>query len=211
MHQAEADHSKSALRAIRLSAVPNTSVFAQHLAVVSEAMLRLCWYKVELLERSRTPFRGQKRSEGSRNESVKVSLTDASNQNGGMKTHPALQKTLNYQLPTTNYQSTMCPVMKGSNLNEDVIKMADDRISTGDNLTLFPQYLIAWYLIPNSEIASCLAMTEKCYDLPATSYKLRATKFYSFRFVFFWNEVELLKQSKTRVRGLERSEGISLA
>lgn len=39
--QAEADHSKSALRAIRLSAVPNTSVFAQHLAVVSEAMLRL--------------------------------------------------------------------------------------------------------------------------------------------------------------------------
>jgi len=62
--------------------------------------------------------------------------------------------------------------MKGSNLNEDVIKMADDRISTGDNLTLFPQYLIAWYLIPNSEIASCLAMTEKCYDLPATSYKV---------------------------------------
>jgi len=75
--------------------------------VVSEAMLRLCWNEVELLERSGTPFRGQKCSEGSRNESVKVSLTDASNQNGGMKTHPALQKTLNYQLPTTNLQCVL--------------------------------------------------------------------------------------------------------
>jgi len=67
MHQAEAD-------SIRLSVVPHTSVFGQHLAVISEAMLRLCWNEVELLERSGTPFRGQKRSEGSRNESVKVSL-----------------------------------------------------------------------------------------------------------------------------------------
>ncbi len=66
--------------------------------------------------------------------------------------------------------------------------MADDRISTGDNLTLFPQYLIAWYLIPNSEIASSLAMTEKCYDLPPTSYELQSfIRFGSFSLGTKWN------------------------
>ncbi len=66
--------------------------------------------------------------------------------------------------------------------------MADDRISTGDNLTLFPQYLIAWYLIPYSEIASCLAMTEKCYELPPTSYELQSIiRFGSISFGTKWN------------------------
>jgi len=82
----------------------------------------------------------------------------------------------------------MCPLRKGSNLNEDVIKMADDRIFTGDNLALFPLYLIAWYLISNSEIASCLAMTEKCYDLPPTSYELQSfIRFSSFSLGTKWN------------------------
>ncbi|HAF48559.1 MAG TPA: hypothetical protein DCL08_04865 [Anaerolineaceae bacterium] len=39
-------------------------------------------------------------------------------------------------------------------------------------------------LIPNSEIASCLAMTGKCYELPTTSYQLSAFSFELSAFSF---------------------------
>ena len=65
--QAEADSIRISLQSPRQVGVPHTSVCGQHLAVVSEAMLRLCWNKVEPLKQGGTPGakrRGLKRSEG---------------------------------------------------------------------------------------------------------------------------------------------------